>query len=64
MTVKTKIFKGNFKPWEEMFNEASQFASSIEPDDLITISTSASGGTPLLGGGGERVVVVWYWDKK
>lgn len=54
MKVKFKIFRGVLASWDELFSEASKFASSLEKDHLINISHSAAGA--------DGVVTVWYWE--
>lgn len=40
MEVKFRVFKGMTKPWDRLFREASDFATGIGPDRLISISHS------------------------
>ena len=55
MQVARKYFRSSFTSWESLFAEAAEFASTITPDRLISISHSADRGT--------GVVAVWYWDE-
>lgn len=50
-----RMFKSSVKTWQTMFNEASDFASTIGEQRVISISHSCDNGS--------AVVVVWYWDK-
>ena len=52
MKVTFKMFRGSFKSWAALFREASDFASTLAPDKLISISHSASGT--------DGIVTVWY----
>lgn len=52
--VAFKIFRGTLATWKELFIQASELASTIGKERLITISHSADSG--------DGVVVVWYWD--
>ena len=56
MRVRHRLFKGTFKSWESLCDEAAAFATSIGRERLIGIST-ALGDT-----GGEGVIFVWYWE--
>jgi hypothetical protein len=62
MTVKCQTFTSAMKSWETLAAEAATFATQVGKDRLINISVSASGGTNLIGFGGEGVIFVWYWD--
>jgi hypothetical protein len=53
MRVLTKVFRGTFKSWSRLFSEASEFATEIGPERLISISHSADNS--------DGVVTVWYW---
>lgn len=54
MTVQCRRFKSSVKSWERLCSEASEFASTIPRDRLITINVSADAGV--------GVVFVWYWE--
>jgi hypothetical protein len=54
-TVKFEMFRGVMASWEQLFEEAAQFASSIGRDRLISISHSEDQD--------DGVVTVWYWDE-
>ncbi len=49
-----RIFRGTFKSWDTLFQEAADFAATVGPDRLISISHSADKS--------EGVVTVWYWE--
>ena len=50
--IQFKIFRGALASWNHLFKEAAEFASSIPPDKLISISHSADNF--------DGVVTVWY----
>jgi hypothetical protein len=52
--VKFKVFRGVFSSWDQLFEDASEFASALGPERLISISHSADHH--------DGVVVVWYWE--
>jgi hypothetical protein len=54
MRVNFRIFQSSFSSWKSLFQEAADFAGTIAPDHLITISHSADKG--------EGVVCVWFWE--
>ena len=49
--VQFKVFRGAFSKWETLFAQAAEFASSLGPDRVISISHSQ-----------DEVVAVWYWS--
>jgi hypothetical protein len=51
--VKYKIFRGMLSSWDQLFTEASEFASRLGANRVISISHSADHS--------DGVVVVWYW---
>jgi len=53
MQVQHKTFRGTLKTWKVLFEEATQFATEIGKDNLISISHSADHS--------DGVVTVWYW---
>jgi hypothetical protein len=55
MQVRFKIFRGTFKSWEKLFQDAAAFASTLRGGRLIGISHSSDS---------EGVVTVWYWDRE
>jgi hypothetical protein len=54
--VHFEVFKGSFKSWQRLFQEAAAFAETIDPERLIGISHSSDHS--------EGVVTVWYWSEK
>lgn len=55
MKVHHQMFQSSFKFWDEICSEAAEFASTIPPDQLITITQSCDHS--------KGVVVVWYYRK-
>lgn len=53
MEVRFEVFRGMFSSWNDLFQQAAEFASQIGRDRLIGISHSSDGS--------EGVVTVWYW---
>ena len=51
-TVTYKMFRGALPGWDELFTSASEFASSLKPEQLINISHSVNNT--------DGVVTVWY----
>ena len=62
MSVRHRIFESSSKSWEQLAQEASEFASSVGKERLINISLAASGGTEIFGHGGRGLLIVWYWE--
>ena len=62
MRLKAKIFESTSKSWEEMCEEVSQFASTINADRLFNISVTAAGGADFGGKGARGTIILWYWD--
>jgi hypothetical protein len=53
-SVTFRIFRGGiFASWEELFQEAADFATQVGPDNLIGISHSADES--------RGVITVWCW---
>ena len=52
--VECKLFRGLLKSWEKLFKEASEFASGVGKERLISISHSEDQE--------QGVVTVWYWS--
>jgi hypothetical protein len=48
-----KVFRGTFATWESLFSEAAEFATSVGPERVISISHSEDDD--------DGVVTVWYW---
>jgi hypothetical protein len=53
--VRFQSFRGRFESWETLFSEAANFATSLGPDRVISISHSEDHN--------DGVVTVWYWDR-
>jgi hypothetical protein len=47
------MFRGTLASWDQLFIDAAEFATSLGPDRLITISHSEDQQ--------DGVVAVWYW---
>ena len=57
MRVEFRYFKGgNFTSWQTLFQEAADFASTLEPRQLISISHD----TDHMN---HSTVTVWYWSQ-
>ena len=54
MRVRFRVFRSAFKSWEDLLQEVADFATSLGPDSLISISHSEDRN--------EGVVTVWYWE--
>ena len=52
--LKKKMFSATFKSWEELFDQATEFATTIGEGNVQSISHSQDG----MSG----IVVVWYWE--
>ena len=63
MKVQCKLFSSSTRSWEELIDEATEFATGVGRDRLVNISVSASGGADLFGFGGKGAIFVWYWDR-
>lgn len=50
-----KFFRGTWASWDELFSQAAEFATSIGPEHLVTISHSCDQD--------DGVVTVWYWSR-
>lgn len=50
-----EIFRGVMASWPELFQKASEFASTIGRERLISISHSEDQQ--------DGVIAVWYWDR-
>ncbi len=50
--VKFKVFRGVLATWENLFNQAAEFASDVPQEKLISISHSEDKS--------DGVVTVWY----
>jgi len=54
-TVQYEVFRGVFSSWEDLFQRAAEFASTLGRERLIGISHSEDKQ--------DGVVTVWYWDR-
>ncbi|RJP33373.1 MAG: hypothetical protein C4547_12370 [Phycisphaerales bacterium] len=55
MRVLFRHFRGTFRSWRNLFQEATDFATTVGPERLVSISHSADRG--------EGIVTVWYWGE-
>jgi hypothetical protein len=62
MRVQHRIFESATKSWEDLCDEAAEFATEVGRERLINLSVAASGGTEGFGFAGRGVIVVWYWE--
>jgi predicted RNA-binding protein with TRAM domain len=46
-------FRGTLTTWDQLFNQAAEFATSVGSQYVVGISHSADRG--------DGVVTVWYW---
>lgn len=56
MRVRHALFASSFKAWEDLCDEAAEFATTIGRERLINIAVT-QGDT-----GGRGVIFVWYWE--
>jgi len=54
MRVRFRKFRATLMTWDELFQQAADFASSLGPERVISISHSDSHS--------KGVVTVWYWS--
>jgi len=52
--VEFKSFRGTFATWDTLFEKASDFATQVGRDKLISISHSSDHS--------DGVVTVWFWS--
>jgi len=55
MKVTFKMFRGAFKDWTSLFGEACDFANTLGPDELLSISHSCDHN--------DGVVTVWFYSR-
>jgi ABC-type ATPase with predicted acetyltransferase domain len=55
LRVVCRHFQATFKSWERLFQDASDFATEVGLENLVSISHSANYS--------EGIVTVWYWGK-
>jgi hypothetical protein len=48
-----RMFRGTLISWNELFQQAADFATAIGPDRLISISHSSDQS--------DGIVTIWYW---
>lgn len=53
MRVAHRYFRGTLVSWETLFDKAAEFASTLAPERVITISHSSDHS--------DGIVTVWYW---
>jgi hypothetical protein len=56
VSVRHRLFRGTFKSWDALCEEAAAFATTVGKERLINVSVS-QGDT-----GHEGVIFVWYWE--
>lgn len=54
MQVRFQVFRGVFSSWQSLFEQASEFATRVGPDRVISISHSEDKE--------DGIVTVWYWS--
>jgi hypothetical protein len=54
MRVSFEVFRGMWSSWNELFERASSFATSLGPSRVLSVSHSDDGS--------DGVVTVWYCD--
>ncbi len=50
------MFRGTWISWEDLFQEAADFANELGPERVVSISHSEDQG--------KGVVTVWYWTQE
>lgn len=55
MEARFVLFRSSYSPWETIMAAAAEFASTLSPEQLISISHSCDKS--------DSVVAVWYWAK-
>ena len=55
MRVAFEVYRGTLASWQDLFQQAADFASQVGPEHVITISHSCDHS--------EGVVTVWYWTR-
>lgn len=53
MQVSYQVFRGAWASWNQLFQDAADFATGCGPGNVISISHSEDDN--------EGVVTVWYW---
>ena len=52
--LKFKTFRSAWASWDDLFQEACDFANSIDRENVLNISHTCHSN--------EGIVTVWYWD--
>ena len=52
--AKYKMFRGTMTTWDDLFDDAAQFATELGEMRVINVSHSCAGS--------DGVVTVWYWS--
>ncbi len=55
MEVKFEVFRSSVNSWDNLFEQAADFATSVGSEKVINISHSCDNG--------DGVVVIWYWSE-
>ena len=53
--VTYRVFRGTLATWDQLFAQASEFATQVGRENLISISHSADNS--------DGVVTVWFWSR-
>lgn len=53
MKMTYRYFRGTLATWDQLFDEATEFATTLGFEKVVSISHSADGA--------NGVVTVWYW---
>lgn len=53
MELRYRIFRATLCTWDDLFGEATAFATALGFERVVNVSHSADGG--------NGTVVVWYW---
>jgi hypothetical protein len=53
MRLEYRVFRGVWASFDSLFTEAAEFATSVGPERVVSISHSEDKG--------DGVVTVWYW---
>ncbi len=50
-----RVFRGMWASWDQLFQEAADFANELGPERVVSISHSEDKD--------DGVVAVWYWEQ-
>ena len=53
MELKFRYFRGTLATWDQLFDDAAEFATALGFEKVVSLSHSADGA--------NGVVVVWFW---